>query len=300
MADKKLGRRGFLKLTAAAAAAAGLSHFEFLNASGPNVAFARQCEPGDLGSSDTCDQTSVDHCIPQSADGGDPDLCSPDPGLLPADMCPDDSPQGDGDNCDPGQEADVCVPGADPDQCAPAEDDPDVCVGDTGTGSDGDQCTTPPDDADICEMPGTDPPDNMQCSSGPVQDLCQSVDMDICHSSEGVSESQDACDPLNDPDACEPDAGEADKCFPGFDPDVCPDNGGDADICEPDTTGELDVCSPTWDPDQSDQPTPVTVTSLAAGPASKAWPALGGLLTIVGAAALWLRRNLGDTESDPD
>ena len=352
MAKKKLGRREFLKLTAAAAAAAGLSHFQFLNIGGPNVALADECEEGltedsdeceggttedsdvceggptedsdeceegltedsdeceggptedsddceegPTEDSDDCNQNSVDHCIPESNNGGDPDLCDPDPGTLPADMCPDDSPQGDGDICDPGAEADVCVPGTDPDQCAPGQGDPDVCIGDAG---DGDQCT-PPADPDICDPPPSGSEPDTDCNSGDYEDRCISESgADICHNTFGDAEDPDFCDPAAEPepdsDVCEPDAGEVDVCVAGAELDVCPDNVGDGDICVP--QDDADVCSPTWDPDQS--PTPVTVTSLEAGPASKAWPALGGLVAVVGAAALWLRRHLGDAESDPD
>ena len=64
MDGKKLGRREFLKLTIATAAAGGLSHFRFLNF-GAGVARAQvPCEPAGQ---------DPDLCV----SGQDPDICDP-------------------------------------------------------------------------------------------------------------------------------------------------------------------------------------------------------------------------------
>jgi hypothetical protein len=124
MADKKLDRREFLKLTFATAAATGLSHFQFLNFGGLDIVYA-QCDPA--GNPDVCDPTQ-----------GEPDVCEP-----------------------------VIL---DPDVCEPPYDDPDECGTKPG---DDDLCTPDPLNPDLCPEP----------AGGPEQDFC---------------------DPIFDPDACDP------------------------------------------------------------------------------------------------
>jgi hypothetical protein len=187
MADKKFGRREFLKLTTAAVATQGLSHFRFLNFGGLGVASAKEepddclatitgvCVTGDVcaptGGQDICDPPSApDICIaPNETDTcraeppQDPDICEPLPG--DPDLC--QPPPGDPDSCDPAvQESDVCDPPQFPeDTCDPqypAESD--VCLDVAGGYTAPDNCA-PPGDPDECEPVGMpedicDPPAN--------------------------------------------------------------------------------------------------------------------------------------------
>jgi hypothetical protein len=289
MPQKELGRREFLKLAIAAAGAAGLSHFRVLNIGGADVAYARLCETGDLNDPDTCDATSVDWCIPLP--DGDPDLCSPDPGPQPSDMCPDNSPAGDGDRCQPAEgEPDACAPWVTtfptPDTCDPTYNDPDVCHS-TPQWGDHDVCDPSAGEPDACGSedpvdtcnPGGVPPDPDECEDG---------------------QKGDSCAPADNPDICPDGAGgDDDQCVPAEDPDICPEPfGGVGDTCDP-TAGDPDVCSPTHTPDvcdppgyPADVPNPVTVSSVEAESASSILPALGGVAAALGAAALWLRHRL--------
>jgi hypothetical protein len=85
MEKEKLGRREFLRLLAGTAAAAGLSHFRFLNLGGGDVALANECTEG---SPDICVPGSgADICTPpaypdacNAGDPYEPDECKPDVG----------------------------------------------------------------------------------------------------------------------------------------------------------------------------------------------------------------------------
>jgi hypothetical protein len=299
MPEDRLKRREFLKVTIAAAAAAGLSHFRILNLGGTGVALAAVCERGE--DPDQCDANSIDWCNPGGSGEGAEDICGPDPSPGGTDMCPDDSPGGDGDFCDPQlQEPDVCAPTVDPpepDVCNPGYLDPDVCIEDT-TG-DGDLCAPGSPDPDVCAAWPL-APDN-------GGDECAPPD----------PEPLDICDIGGAPDVCEPAAvpphpAEPDSCLatPGaavgeLFPDVCiADSDGDRDVCPDPSTFPADVCSPTYDPDicdpavePADEPSPVTVSSFDAqpgvGPAAPALGVLGGVVAALGAAVWWVRRRLG-------
>jgi hypothetical protein len=147
MDDEKLGRREFLKLTIASTAAAGLSHFQFLNL-GANVALAQdECDPA-IPNSDICDAENPDICDPGNQNN--PDIC-PDPHVASSDVCmpPDDedeciSQMGEPDICHEMEgdtctdtNPDICELDQSPDVCRPP-DDPDICP--DGIGGDGDIC----------------------------------------------------------------------------------------------------------------------------------------------------------------
>ena len=315
MLNKKLDRREFLKVVVAGAAAAGLSHFRFLNMGGADVVLARECEPGE--DPDTCTPGNTDWCIPASMDGGDPDVCAPTDDN--PDMCPDDSPGGDGDTCLPGIDPDYCnpnaMPVAEPDMCNPDTNDPDICLGDMPPGDrdvcdpaqneadvcigdeegNGDLCTAP--DPDVCEVPyNTD-----TCLVTGTDTCAPPVDPDICEPElAGVPGAEDSCIPdLQDPDVCNPAASEADVCNPAAnEADVCiGDTGGDGDQCVPDD-GIADICSPTYDPDlcvtpgifPPDAPNTVTFNTLKGG-ISSTISTLGIAATVVGAAAALLHND---------
>jgi hypothetical protein len=92
MAKKEIGRREFLRLLAGTAAAAGLSHFRFLNAGGGGLASANDCTEANpdycyyqSGDQDSClgPPAHPDAC--NSAEPYEPDECRPDVG--DADEC---------------------------------------------------------------------------------------------------------------------------------------------------------------------------------------------------------------------
>ncbi len=193
MFDKKINRREFLKIVVASAAAAGLSHFRFLNFGGALPVLADECESGQ-----------------------NPDTCNPSIGEF--DICPD-PPPGDGDLCAPVDGSlDECVPAmGEADECNWGKNDPDECP--DGSNTD-DGCVTPNPDVcdqgfgapDICD-PGNDDPD--VCSIGlPPDDPDECIRPDV----------PDTCDPAGppplDPDICTPD-GMPDICaIPGQDNDT--------------------------------------------------------------------------------
>lgn len=193
MFDKKMDRREFLKVVIASAAAAGLSHFRFLNFGGALPALADDCT-GPL----------------------DPDIC--DPSIGEFDVCPD-PPLGDGDLCAPVDGTyDECVPAVEEaDECNWAKGDPDECPDGSGTV---DECVSPNPDVcnqglagpDICD-PEHDDPD--VCRMGlPPDDPDECIRSDV----------PDTCDPAGpppfDPDICTPD-GMPDICvIPGQDNDA--------------------------------------------------------------------------------
>ena len=320
MNSKRLGRREFLKASLASAAAAGLSHFRFLNFGGVGTALARDCEVPQENP-DVCDAANTDWCIPgDDAATGDKDVCNPDPSLNGTDMCPDDSYLGDGDVCDPLPDSsvpDACAPDLNEfDVCRPDVDDPDVCIGDEpAAGGDGDQCRPDLGDADVC-IPAHSPedqcvlvgraPEQDTCNgvpSAPAQDICvppsHAPEQDVCIGVALAPEQADTCDPAgngpdvcdlinSDPDVCEPLVPEPDTCDPQGappDPDICiGDAAGDGDVCIPEYTNPPDLCSPTFDPDVCDPPAGATdEPSPVDVSAFNAQPAAGGPAAGVGA-----------------
>ncbi len=174
MEENQIGRRKFIKLTVATAAAAGLSHFRFLNA-GVRRAYADQdidCLPPDP---DICEPHAMnpDSCKPQNGDEDicmsgfhDEDYCSTSASPPEPDVCdPPATPEADYQCRAPG--ADQCIPGVDPDLCEAAPGDEDVCI------------------------PGADPDYG-----------CGVVSADFCEPATG------------DPDLCDPLHGERDECDP--------------------------------------------------------------------------------------
>jgi hypothetical protein len=151
MALQMNDRREFLRFLGAAAGAASLCHFRFLNigmAAGL-TAPDQVCQP----------PNEPDLCNPG---GGDPDECIP----------PDDVDYGciapNQDDCLPLQgDPDLCSPPFDPDQCQPPYDDPDECW---NTPADQDICSIDPRNPDRCPEPG----------GGSDQDLCNLADEDVC------------------------------------------------------------------------------------------------------------------------
>jgi hypothetical protein len=156
--ENKLGRREFLKLTLASAAAAGLSHFQFLNVAASGGSPLDHC---DGIASDVCDPQNnnpdykctfgSDECRP---DQGDPDLCAP--GFGEPDEC-----------IEPLGDPDYRCPGPGQDFCEPQAGDPDLC--------------NPPEEPDECEPMGSDPYD--ECD--PYQnddDMCVNFPADECQS----------------------------------------------------------------------------------------------------------------------
>jgi hypothetical protein len=212
MAKKEIGRREFLRLLAGTAAAAGLSHFRFLNVggapSGGDQCGLLQSADGYCSEEDLCaptDPDGRDTCWPSVQDG-DPDVCATD-------------------------EVDVCMPPSDPDECTVAGDpdyecatqgadscgagDPDLCWPE----HDRDQCL-PPDDTDDCSEASPDacgaPGDpDYKCIEG---DSCQAQDPDLC----APERNPDECGTVvGDPDYGECDDPAEDLCIPDSDPDLC-------------------------------------------------------------------------------
>lgn len=206
MVMKPMSRREFLKLLAAGATAAGLSHFQFLNFGGVNPVLADACAPPGV----------PDYCNP----GEDPDIC-PDTNATSSDVCIPE--QEELDECLPAQfEADICdLADSDPDICDESAGDPDVCEVPPGLP---DTCKTAPDNVDVC-------PD------GP------NGDGDICNETAPQADADECIPAVNEPDGCtksaEPDfcrnpgtgQVEHDLCNPPEDPDICA--GGTPDICDP-------------------------------------------------------------------
>ncbi|MBN1966328.1 MAG: hypothetical protein JW910_16890 [Anaerolineae bacterium] len=281
MFDKKINRREFLKVVIASAAAAGLSHFRFLNFGGVLPVQARECENGEEPD-DCVPGGSTDWCIPASSGGGDADICALGDPMNP-DMCPDDSPGGHADICDPAlqpPEPDECWPEMnEPDTCAPTATpkDPDICLGDT-TG-DGDVCIVE-QDPDVCilgpETGGGEPdvclpgaleadvcvplppyPDPDICLQPPDSDMCGAAGIpDVCGEGPFVTPpdtceipNPDSCEPAQplpgSEDKCEPATGELDTCEPSYgEPDRCEPLAGESDTCIGDAGGDADRCDP--------------------------------------------------------
>jgi hypothetical protein len=213
-----------------------------------------------------------------------------DVALAQCDVCQNDASGGSTDTCTPPGDPDTCPEGSLPDldTCSVTPPDPDYCEPVSG-GTD--ECPVVGGDPDICDIGDS------------IPDACI------------VDSAVDICEPgPPPPDTCDPDDSDPDYCTPtglgGGNEDVCPDpSPGDGNVCyfdgmlyDPDicdTTppytdedncqgeGAPDYCEPGTDPDQ---PNPVTVSSVGAESASSALPALGGLVAVLGAAALWLRR----------
>jgi len=190
MDKRTTNRREFLKLLGASVAAAGLSHFQFLNL-GVRPAFAQDMR---------CADPNGDQCIPQV----DPDVCIEPFG-------------GDGDVCgslDPGG-VDICGAGS-PDECNPPKSVADIC-----DEQDGDICR-PPDDADACEWLQTGQPEAPdKCEPPENPDVCPDSggDGDVCQ----PPADPDTCEPWMtppEPDSCNPAGGDPDVCDPN---DQAPD-----------------------------------------------------------------------------
>ncbi|HSN74585.1 MAG TPA: twin-arginine translocation signal domain-containing protein [Anaerolineae bacterium] len=159
MAPQMNDRREFLRFLGAAAGAAGLCHFRFLN-----VGMAAGLTAPDQG------------CQPPM----EPDLCNP--GAGDPDQCipPDDvdygCPAPNQDDCLPLQgDPDLCSPLWNPDQCEPPYNDPD-------------ECWNTPDDQDICSPDPLNPDRCPEPGGGPGQDICEP----------NLSEP-DECDPFDTP-----------------------------------------------------------------------------------------------------
>jgi hypothetical protein len=237
MSDKKMNRREFLKVVIASAAAAGLSHFRFLNFGGAMPVSA------------------MDDCAPAM---GIPDVCAPPDN---ADTCPEPVVS------EPGE--DVCLPmGPDPadacfyvlpagtelDYCNPVQDQTDVC--DTHTTPNTDSCDPVTGANDHCEWNGVEY----------ETDLCDATTTDVCHPGEG-SLNPDVCPDggLGDGDICMPEIGET---------DVCSATGGGADICIPDAGP--DICDPSaGNPDQPNPVRVSRLRATSSSPALGVVAALG-------------------------
>ncbi|HOU15627.1 MAG TPA: hypothetical protein PKZ84_21190 [Anaerolineae bacterium] len=211
MFDKKMDRREFLKVVIASAAAAGLSHFRFLNFGGAQTVLA-----DNVG----CDVAIPDYCNP----GEDPDIC-PDPNKATS--------------------SDVCIPQMmEPDECMSDPFDPNVC---DMTDMPPDLCLPAPEPTDQCEIPpgGPDtcfpqPPSTADvCPDGPGGDgdtcneTAPNANADECIPA--VNES-DSCSVSAEPDFCRNAEGQVvhDICNPPQDPDICIENGRNGeDICDP-------------------------------------------------------------------
>jgi hypothetical protein len=197
-----------------------------------------------------------------------------------------------GDNCtnDGAMSTDECRPPTNP-------SDPDTCP--EGMQNGPDMCDELTDSTDAC-IPALVEPD--ECIVLVSVDVCK-TGSDVCEAPPPPSTSDD-CIPGSSPDVCV-------LAFPGPDEDVCPDApNGDGDICYANGVSDPDICPPgppTEDScpppdggtdlcqpsvDNPDNPNPVTVSSIDVESASSALPALGGVIAVLGAAALWLRRRL--------
>jgi hypothetical protein len=211
MLDKKMNRREFLKVVIASAAAAGLSHFRFLNFGGAVPALA------------------MDDCTPSS---GIPDICEPFEGN--ADTCPEPPELVMGqDICGPDDSVDACFhvlpSGTEMDYCNIPQDATDIC--DTHTTPNTDNCVPTTGEGDLCEWTG----------EAYEVDVCDAASIDVCHPGEG-SLNPDVCPDgkSGDGDICMPEIGEI---------DVCDAQSGGPDICVPEMAP--DVCDPTaGNPDQ--------------------------------------------------
>ena len=182
MEDKRLGRREFLKLAIASAAATGLTHFQFLNIA------AQEAIPQEICDADECVPGQVpDICQPQP--GGSVDVCAPNAVPTEPDLCYIAAGVTYPDMCDPGV--------GDVDVCSPAVSPPDECV---STG-DQDFCDGGQDSTDICaagqDLQDTCPDPGAQGSEGDAC-LIGYPDPDWCH------------DGQPDNDICDPAAGEPD------------------------------------------------------------------------------------------
>jgi hypothetical protein len=152
MAPQMNDRREFLRFVGAAAGAAGLCHFRFLNIGmAAGLAAPDQvCQP----------PNEPDLCNPG---GGDPDEC----------MLPDDVDYGchfpNQDDCLPLQgDPDLCSPPFDPDLCEPQIQDPD-------------ECWNTPIDQDICSPDPSNPDQCPEVGGGADQDFCDLIlDPDVC------------------------------------------------------------------------------------------------------------------------
>ncbi len=224
MFDKKMDRREFLKVVIASAAAAGLSHFRFLNFGatgtvladnvGCDVAIPDYCNPGE--DSDICPDpnkaTSSDVCIPEM---GELDECTTGPVFDP-DIC-------NMTNIPP----DTCLPEGDPDECEIPPGGPDTCF------------PQPPSTADIC-------PDGPQGDGDICNETAPNANADECIPA--VHES-DSCSASAEPDFCRLPGGQVvhDICSPPQDPDICLEGGRNVeDICDlgagdPDSTNALQL-----------------------------------------------------------
>lgn len=248
MFNKKMDRREFLKVVVASAAAAGLSHFRFLNFGGAGAVLA-----DNIG----CDVGIPDYCNP----GEDSDLC-PDPNsATSSDVCVPEQMQPD--ECILGSEADICDPvNPPPDICAPP-DDPDECEVPPGGP---DTCMKEPDDPDICPDGGPPVGDGDICN-----ETAPNANPDECVPA--VNES-DGCTASAEPDFCrDPDTGVVmhDLCIPEYDTDICSESG----------VNGIDVCAPPDDPDAD----PNAVRQLTTVKTRSSTATLG-VVAALGAAAL--------------
>lgn len=258
MDDKKLGRREFLKLAVATAAAAGLSHFRVLNFGGAGVAHAGSCA-GDIENPDWCKPLIgfTDECVPPTDPDecqpmfNDPDLCSGQPGDPDYACWPFVTP----DTCTSLADQDLCDPGQEPDECQPP-DDVDSCS--LGYPNDVDQCGAPGDTDYGCTEAGGD--------------TCSTTDADLCNPWSAGTDT-DECGALGDTDYACPQLS-----------DVC--GAADPDLCEP--AWEPDECLPAVE--DADLPSAVEMVSLTAragaSPLARVLSVLGGLA----AALVALRR----------
>jgi hypothetical protein len=137
-------RREFLRFLGAAAGAAGLCHFRFLNI-------------GMAAGLTAPDQI----CQPPN----EPDLCNPGGGDLDECIPPDDvdygCPATNQDECLPLQgDPDLCSPPFDPDLCEPQIQDPD-------------ECWNTPADQDLCSPDPLNPDQCPEVGGGADQDICE-------------------------------------------------------------------------------------------------------------------------------
>jgi hypothetical protein len=226
MLNRKMDRREFLKVVVASAAAAGLSHFRFLNIGGTLPVSAQDdCAPSS-GMSDICEPLE-----------GNADTCPEPPELvIGQDLCVPNEPNDPADAC-----FHVLPSGTEPDYCNIPRDETDVC--DTHTTPNTDNCNPETGEGDLCEWTG----------EAYEVDVCDATSTDVCHPGAG-SQNPDVCPdgPLGDGDICMPEIGETDVCYA---------QGGGPDLCMPEMAP--DICNPPTDPDQ---PNPVRVSKLRAAP----------------------------------
>ncbi len=266
MFNRKMNRREFLKVVVASAAAAGLSHFRFLNFGGALPVLADGCG-NPPGTPDTCNDMVVDYCNP----GEDYDLC-PDPN-------------------GGANSSDVCVPMIEPDYCDPAiEYDADLC----NPPMPGEDVCAPPLESDLCGKEMS--PD--VCGEGPnVPDVCKKSEgnPDVCPDSGPPPGDGDICIVTggdSSPDECIPAVGESDLCSAGTGTDFCrnpetgivePDNCSppqDPDLCFEGGQNAPDICDP--DSGNPDNPNALQLTAFKA----RSGVATVGVVAALGAAAL--------------